>query len=646
MPRRSLYTLITPRRSRAVAPIAFNEEADDEAKAKTNQWWPLLRALASMVVLALASMVVLHAFVGPAAAVDGADARLVASLARAHVPGWREAAIAVESPETQGKRSAAFVARAPGASPAAVFAVLRRGPDAVAPAAARAGCAPRMYYSGGVADDARHATISALAGDRVGRDFLATKNVKLARAFGRKICCVHRLATAAPAPKTLRARSPRLRSRRPETEARSSKRRTTRGSGAAGTCCSGTRTWRSSTYELAHSGGGAIVDLAMYRRVRDRDNVEALLRAYHACRFGRSGEGGDTYDRGLARRSEVRKMLFDLEIGVANIVLEKLATCATLAGGGCARLDIGRFWRTPGSSLQRKDARVFGFADDTRRPPPDADDRRRSPDGASARGARTVSPVRGAASKSAAVATFDDGPAVDETFVGGYPAGDVQTTKLDNGVTVVSTCAAPVATIGAKLGVGAASGPASAAFAASKMAFKSANGATDLKIQRDLELLGSTPQADVSAAGLVVAVEALKGDGAEAAFKSVARGLGVGAARVAWEFDEMKASPGVLATRSPPRLTVVAMGVDHATAKHLAAAAFEDLPARGGAAARSEAGMATVSSGSSAVALAVPAPADAAVAALAGSIDAVSDAAFAKAAKAAGAAGAAMAVSV
>ena len=373
--------------------------------------------------------------------------------------------------------------------------------------------------------------------------------------------------------------------------------------------------------------------------------------------------------------------------------------------------------------------------------------------------ARRAATVR---QKSAAVATFDDGPAVDETFVGGYPAGDVQTTKLDNGVTVVSTCAAPVATIGAKLGVGAASGPASAAFAASKMAFKSANGATDLKIQRDLELLGSTPQADVSAGGLVVAVEALKGDGAEAAFKSVATGLGVGRdAYVAWEFDEMKASPGVLASLealatdgalaaaareaagaggkvacaeslaalsssdvdaflqdalAAAPLTVVAMGVDHATAKHLAAAAFGDLPARGAAAAPPafEAGMATVSSGASAVALAVPAPADAAVAAalaatcggtldagllvvagadkaaaaakldglsaadagaakaaakfdvlsktgmdlfllladgvdpakLAGSIDAVSDAAFAKAAKAAGAAGAAMAVSV
>ena len=46
---------------------------------------------------------------------------------------------------------------------------------------------------------------------------------------------------------------------------------------------------------------------------------------------------------------------------------------------------------------------MFGFADDARRPPPDADDRRRSPDGASARGARTVSPVRGAASVSTRV---------------------------------------------------------------------------------------------------------------------------------------------------------------------------------------------------------------------------------------------------
>ena len=135
-------------------------------------------------------------------------------------------------------------------------------------------------------------------------------------------------------------------------------------------------------YEFAHSGGGAIVDLAMYRRVRDRDNVEALLRAYHACRFGRSGEGGDTYDRGLARRSEVRKMLFDLEIGVANIVLEKLAKCAKLAGGGCARLDIERFVETarhldpvdgaaaaPPSAAQISavDAMYAAISDETRR---------------------------------------------------------------------------------------------------------------------------------------------------------------------------------------------------------------------------------------------------------------------------------------
>jgi aminoglycoside phosphotransferase (APT) family kinase protein len=234
-----------------------------------------------------------------------------------------------------------------------------------------------MYYSGGFADDARHATISALAGDRVGRDFLATKNVKLARAFGRKICCVHRLATAAPAPKTLRAALAASAVARLDAETEAAVVETTddpRLRGLIRVALRSAANWSRSAmmeshvlahgdlhgwnvllrdadvkivdYELAHAGGGAIVDLAMYRRVRDRDNVEALLRAYHACRFGRSGEGGDTYDRGLARRSEVRKMLFDLEIGVANIVLEKLATCATLAGGGCARLDIERFVAT------------------------------------------------------------------------------------------------------------------------------------------------------------------------------------------------------------------------------------------------------------------------------------------------------------
>ena len=67
---------------------------------------------------------------------------------------------------------------------------------------------------------------------------------------------------------------------------------------------------------------------------------------------------------------------------------------------------------------------------------------------------------------------------------------------LPNGVTVISTGAAASVVVGVKLGgLGSLSSAASAAFAAKSMAFKSAGGCSDLKVQRTLEMLGVTPRA-------------------------------------------------------------------------------------------------------------------------------------------------------
>ncbi|KAH8069703.1 hypothetical protein JL721_5592 [Aureococcus anophagefferens] len=153
------------------------------------------------------------------------DERVVAEACASRVPGWAaygDDIMASEAP-TQGKRGVAYVARLPqtqhkdfnASVPRVVFAVVRRGDarrirqtlrdGAVAASAAR-GCAPRIYYAGGLGDNSsRVMTIAEMAGDRVGADFLRETDARLARRFGRLLACVHGLDDVAPAaPATLR----------------------------------------------------------------------------------------------------------------------------------------------------------------------------------------------------------------------------------------------------------------------------------------------------------------------------------------------------------------------------------------------------------------------------------------------------------
>ncbi|KAH8059056.1 hypothetical protein JL722_5606 [Aureococcus anophagefferens] len=154
------------------------------------------------------------------------DERVVAEACASRVPGWAaygDDIMASEAP-TQGKRGVAYVARLPqthnlnASVPRVVFAVVRRGDarrirqtlrdGAVAASAAARGCAPRIYYAGGLGDNSsRVMTIAEMAGDRVGADFLRETDARLARRFGRLLACVHALddpgvvdpALAAPA---------------------------------------------------------------------------------------------------------------------------------------------------------------------------------------------------------------------------------------------------------------------------------------------------------------------------------------------------------------------------------------------------------------------------------------------------------------
>ena len=101
------------------------------------------------------------------------DERVVAEACASRVPGWAaygDEIMASEAP-TQGKRGVAYVARLPqtqhkdlnASVPKVVFAVVRRGDarrirqtlraGAVAASAAASGCAPRIYYAGGLGDN-------------------------------------------------------------------------------------------------------------------------------------------------------------------------------------------------------------------------------------------------------------------------------------------------------------------------------------------------------------------------------------------------------------------------------------------------------------------------------------------------------------
>lgn len=337
------------------------------------------------------------------------DERVVAEACASRVPGWAaygDDIMASEAP-TQGKRGVAYVARLPqthnlnASVPRVVFAVVRRGDarrirqtlrdGAVAASAAARGCAPRIYYAGGLGDNSsRVMTIAEMAGDRVGADFLRETDARLARRFGRLLACVHALddpgvvdpALAAPA--TLRgwlgAASvgavddrgalvgayaaqiakywwPPVRDSRAAEDKfsriydfafeRAAAWTTSRLAAAPVTvhddvhvgnilaralAPDGSPDLRLIDYENAHRGG-AIADLAPYSRCcRDRTNVRAMLGAYHEARF-----------REAPSRGEVERALFDLEVGLAFQMLDTLPKCRRVEA------DQGLDWACPSS---------------------------------------------------------------------------------------------------------------------------------------------------------------------------------------------------------------------------------------------------------------------------------------------------------
>ena len=335
------------------------------------------------------------------------DERVVAEACASRVPGWAaygDEIMAAEAP-TQGKRGVAYVARLPqtqhkdlnASVPRVVFAVVRRGDarrirqtlrdGAVAASAAASGCAPRIYYAGGLGDNSsRVMTIAEMAGDRVGADFLRETDARLARQFGRLLACVHGLDVvddpgAPTAPATLRgwlgAASvgavddrgalvgayaaqiakywwPPVRDSRAAEDKfsriydfafeRAAAWTTSRLAAAPVTVhddvhvgnilsrALAPESLRLIDYENAHRGG-AIADLAPYSRCcRDRTNVRAMLGAYHEARF-----------REAPSRREVERALFDLEVGLAFQMLDTLPKCRRVEA------DQGLDWACPSS---------------------------------------------------------------------------------------------------------------------------------------------------------------------------------------------------------------------------------------------------------------------------------------------------------
>lgn len=97
--------------------------------------------------------------------------------------------------------------------------------------------------------------------------------------------------------------------------------------------------------------------------------------------------------------------------------------------------------------------------------------------------------------------------------------------------------------VGVIAGSGSANGAPSAAFAAKHMAFKTTNGASDLKVQRDLELAGCLPKMTVGKTSTVVTIMT-PADAAGASVAAASLSLGVGRDKcLYWEFDETKLSP-------------------------------------------------------------------------------------------------------
>ena len=133
-----------------------------------------------------------------------------------------------------------------------------------------------------------------------------------------------------------------------------------------------------------------------------------------------------------------------------------------------------------------------------------------------------------------------------------YLGGDLETSTLPNGVVVATTApGAPLTCVGVGVGRGASHGPRSAALAASLNSFKTANGRTDLRIQRDLEVAGSMPYSSFDAHQTTTVctqhVVTREAPCVADAFAAAALAAGVGRdALTAWEFEETKASPFAL----------------------------------------------------------------------------------------------------
>lgn len=218
-----------------------------------------------------------------------------------------------------------------------------------------------------------------------------------------------------------------------------------------------------------------------------------------------------------------------------------------------------------------------------------------------------------------AVVSFEEEYAV--AALGGYAQlGTVTASTLPNGIKFLSTGAAAGCVLAVGVGgIGTGLGPAGAAYAAQKMAFKTAYGKTDLAIQRELELAGTTPHARANRQSLLVACEGLAEDASlmaktlgdalhrdpyvpwefaetvkppawsldsalEAAVLSAAYGEGQPASRPAFAAVSSTEVDDVLATAvATAPMTVVGVGLDHAVLLGAATSAFAGLPARSGA---------------------------------------------------------------
>ena len=136
-----------------------------------------------------------------------------------------------------------------------------------------------------------------------------------------------------------------------------------------------------------------------------------------------------------------------------------------------------------------------------------------------------------------------------------YLGGDLETSTLPNGVVVTTTApGAPLTCVGVGVGRGASHGPRSAALAASLNSFKTANGRTDLRIQRDLEVAGSMPFSSFDAHQTTTVctqhVVTREAPCVADAFQAAALAAGVGRdSLTAWEFEETKVRASASSTK-------------------------------------------------------------------------------------------------